>query len=143
MVEDEKDMQDLMDSTGGKAAFHGGALLIYRFHVLLSEINDLSARGDFINWKRKLDTLYRELVWTLKENEMKERNRIVKEKVVPALTILSKITRTTPPLARRLAQDRAYVEVQAYEIYLRQLQGKYGLVMPSTSDPRYAFRTGT
>jgi len=139
----EQDDVDLMDASSGKAAFHGGALLIYRFHVLLSEINDLSARGDFINWKRKLDTLYRELVWTLKENEMKERDKIVKEKVVPALTVLSKINRTTAPQARRLAQDHAYVEVMEYEIYLRQLQGKYGLVMPKTSDPRYAFRTGT
>jgi len=128
---------------GRKSAFHGGALLIYRLHVIITEMNDLSSRGDFINWKRKLDTFYRELVWSLKDKEIQAREDLMKDQVIPALNNFMKLRRSENRVVARDAQDSAYVACAEYEIFLRKLQGRYGLVMPTSDDPRYAFKMGT
>lgn len=125
----------------GKSVYHGAYFLIYRLHVLLSECNEMSRKGDFLGWKRTLDAVYRELVWKMKVEDRAERDRIIKEVVLPELkAFIAAATRGSQPASS--IGDGAYTALADYEIFLRDVQGKYGMMMPSTDDPRFAFRKG-
>lgn len=136
------DVADLMANVDGKATFHEAWMHIIAIRNLLNECNDYSRRGDFLNWKRTLDNVYRELIFVMKPKEREDKDALVRDKVLPALKGITGVQKGGNTASFRQAGDTAYTVLCEYEIYLRDIQGKYGLVMPHSSDPGQAFKKG-
>lgn len=114
----------------GKAAYHGGYFVIARIHVLLTECNDHSKVGEFLNWKRTLDTIYREIDWKLNPSEREQRVIKLRELLPKIRFYVQTNGGKASGAAKALAADEAYTLLADYEVFLRRLMGKYGLVMP-------------
>src|SRR3990167_3636491 len=129
------EVYDLMNAAEGKATFHEAWMHIITIRNLLNDCNDCSYRGDFLNWKRKLDTVYRELIFVMNKAERDGKDELVRDKVLPALNAIMAKNKGVNDSKRINSGDTAYTVLCNYEIYLRDIQGKYGLVMPHSSDP--------
>lgn len=128
---------------GRDAVFNQAFALLYRLNELLSECNRLSRIGAFIEWKRALDAVYRETAWAMSEIERKAKEELLQSRVLPALRKFQDVSKKNVRATLLSdAADSAYTVLAEYEIFLRDVQSKHGLVMPSPEDPRFAIKRG-
>ena len=109
--EQEKYTKDLTSD------FNEAKFQIYRLHILWLTCNTLSQTGKLIEWKWKLDTIWRELTPDAKyKDKLKEKND----------TYFNQILLLNEKIAKSNGSEELYNALQEKEIFLRCLQEEVG-----------------
>lgn len=126
-----KELGDASKVRKAQSAFNMASLDLYRLHVLLSDCNDFSLGGSFIQWKRRIDCLDRELY---PHQEKTERTDIGKHVVltVKSMKEWNNSMRTKKPMSKveELADD-VYTNLHWYEIKERAVMKRLGINLPT------------
>jgi len=134
MDEGEENLFSSLNEQKRLSAFNMAQLDLYRLHILLSDCNSLSRLGDLINWKRVLDALFRELSAHFTDPETEASNKLVTDKLVPAMKDLGVYQARFKGKTNKyiqVRQDAVYTFLSEYEISLRKVLKRLGISLPS------------
>jgi len=134
MDEGEENLFSSLNEQKRLSAFNMAQLDLYRLHILLSDCNNLSRTGDLINWKRVLDALFRELSAHFTDPETEAANKLVTDKLVPAMKDLGVYQARFKGKTNKFVQekqDASYTFLSEYEISLRKVLKRLGISLPS------------
>jgi hypothetical protein len=97
--------------------FNEAKFQIYRLHILWLTCNTLSQTGKLLEWKWKLDTIWRELS---PDANYKDKNNETED------TYLNKVKLLNQNIAKSNGREELYNALQEKEIFLRCLQEEVG-----------------
>jgi len=99
--------------------FNEAKFQIYRLHILWLSCNTLSEEGKLIDWKWKLDTIWRELSPDATAKDKGKENNI-------KATYSYKMKVINHNIAKSRGQNAIYNALQEKEVFLRCLQEEVG-----------------
>jgi len=118
-----------------QATFNMAVAYLKRIDYLLNTANSCSMNDDLPAWFKTLKAIYREIVPKLLEDEEKK----IKTLIDDTNKVLNKhgITRVAFPYPQKFYGE-IYPKLDELDTTLRKLINKKGLLMPKSSDPRFA-----
>ena len=116
-----------------KAEFNMAVSYLNRINVLLSACDEASINLNMFAWFHSLCATYRELSTWMDEGQIRQFNSKIHE-------INPKLKKTTDKMNRSGVLDipsELYMELHTFEMDLRQVANKSGLLMKMTEDRRF------